>query len=198
MSKSKKTINKNSILDSRDNNFKDRTELSQAIQLLGEIKRERDRIKSKVDDRISRLQLDLQKKISPLDIKIQSIASGIKYFVERHKEELFPNSDYKTCKLSTGVLKLRKTPASVKTKGTLKFFERILSENGLLEKFDTLIFKLSGLYLRVKLELNREQILAEPLKAIQKIHVELNEESERLYITPNETEIEIEAVEDAA
>ncbi|MBM9499345.1 host-nuclease inhibitor Gam family protein [Leptospira sp. 201903071] len=195
MSKSK---NKTHVVDLPDNNYKDRTDLTQAIQLLGEIKRERDRIKNKTDNQISRLQLDLQEEVSPLDLRIQHIASGVKYFVDHHKDELFPNPEYRTCKLGTGVLKLRKTPASVKTRGTLKFFERILSENGLLERFNTLISKLGGVYLRVRLELNKEQILAEPFKAVQKIGVELNEESERLYITPNETEIEIEAIQDAA
>nr|EMN23158.1 hypothetical protein LEP1GSC063_2661 [Leptospira santarosai serovar Arenal str. MAVJ 401] len=48
------------------------------------------------------------------------------------------------------------------------------------------------------MELNKEQILAEPLKAMQKIGIELNEESERLYISPSETDVEIEAVGDAA
>ncbi|TGK10970.1 host-nuclease inhibitor Gam family protein [Leptospira stimsonii] len=198
MSKLKNTKKKGGLLDLPDNRYKDRSDLTHAIQLLGEIKRERDRIKSRTDDQISTLQRDLQNEISPLDLKIQHIASGVKYFVDHHKEELFPDPEYKTCKFTTGVLKFRRVPASVKTRGTVKFFEKILSENGLLDRFNFLISKLGGMYLRIKLELNKEKILAEPLKAIQKIGIEFNEESERLYIIPSETEIEIEAVEDAA
>ncbi|AOP32552.1 nuclease inhibitor [Leptospira tipperaryensis] len=196
MSKPRNT--KTHLIDLPDNNYKHRADLTQAIQSLGEIKRERDRIKSKTDDQISKLQLNLQDEVLPLDLKIQHIASGIKYFVDHNMEELFPDPEYKTCKLTTGVLKLRKIPASVKTRGSSKFLERILSENGLLKRINTLISKLGGVYVRVKLELNKELILAEPLKAMKKIGIEFNEESERLYITPNETEIEIEAVEDAA
>ncbi|EMN91221.1 host-nuclease inhibitor Gam family protein [Leptospira weilii] len=197
MAKQKKSGNTANV-DLPDNNYKTRVDLTQAVAQLGEIKRERDRIKSKTDDQISKLQIDLQEEITPLDLKIQHIASGIKFFVDNHKEELFPDPEYRTCKLTTGALKLRKIPASVKTRATEKFFERILSKNGLLEKFNALVSKLSGVYLRVKLELNKEQILAEPLKAIQKIGVELNEESERLYISPSETDVEIEAIGEAA
>lgn len=67
-----------------------------------------------------------------------------------------------------------------------------------MERFNNLVFKLSGVYLRIKLELNKEQILAEPTRAIQKFGIQLNEEKERLYISPNETELEIEAVENVA
>ncbi|MBM9576258.1 host-nuclease inhibitor Gam family protein [Leptospira sp. 201903070] len=194
----KKKTSKNHLVDLPDNNYLNRDDLTQAVQQLGEFKRQRDRITSKTDDQISKLQNDLQEEISPLDLKIQHIASGIKHFVDHHKEELFPDPEYKTCKLTTGSLKLRRIPASVKTRATQKFFERILSENGLLEKFNNLVSRLSGVFLRVKLELNKEQILAEPLKAMQKIGVELNEESERLYISPSETDVEIEAIGDAA
>ncbi|EMJ63342.1 MULTISPECIES: host-nuclease inhibitor Gam family protein [Leptospira] len=185
-------------IDLPNNLYNTRADLTQAVAELGETKRERDRIKSKVDDQISKLTTELQTELTPLDQKIQHIASGIKLFVDKHKNELFPDPEYKTCKLPTGDLKLRKVPASVKTRGTVKLFEKILSENGLLEKFNNLTSKLSGLFLRVKLEFNKDQILSDPLQATKKIAIELNEESERLYITPNEIDADIEAVEDAA
>ncbi|WP_061223603.1 host-nuclease inhibitor Gam family protein [Leptospira weilii] len=181
-----------------DNLYKNRADLTQAVAELGETKRERDRIKSEVDDQISQLTTELQTELTPLDLKIQHIVSGIKLYVDTNKDELFPDPEYRTCKLPTGELKLRKVPASVKTRASSKLFEKILSENGLLEKFNNLVSKLGGIYLRVKLELNKEQILAEPLRATQKIGVELNEEKERLYITPSEIDAEIEAVGDAA
>ncbi|WP_229267282.1 host-nuclease inhibitor Gam family protein [Leptospira sp. mild_001] len=180
-----------------DNLYKTRADLTQAVAELGEIKRERDRIKSEVDDQISQLTTELQTELTPLDLKIQHIVSGIKLYVDEHKDELFPDPEYKTCKLPTGELKLRKIPASVKTRGTAKLFEKILSENGLLEKFIVLTSKLSGLFLRIKLELNKDQILSEPLRATKKIGIELNEETDRLYITPSEIDAEIEAVEAA-
>ncbi|EMK22372.1 host-nuclease inhibitor Gam family protein [Leptospira kirschneri] len=194
----KKKTSKNPLVDLPDNNYENRDDLTQAVAQLGEFKRQRDRLTSETDDQISKLQNDLQEKISPLDLKIQHIAGGIKHYVDHHKEELFPDPEYKTCKLTTGSLKLRNIPASVKTRSSAKFFEKILTENGLLQRFSNLVTRLSGVYLRVKLELNKEQILAEPLKAIQKIGVELNEESERLYISPSETDVEIEAIGDAA
>ncbi|WP_016754150.1 host-nuclease inhibitor Gam family protein [Leptospira santarosai] len=193
----KKTSNELKV-DLPENLYKTRADLTQAIAQLGEIKRERDRVKSEVDDQISQLTTQLQTDLTPLDVKIQHIVSGIKLYVDKNKEELFPDPEYKTCKLPTGELKLRKVPASVKTRASAKLFERILSENGLLEKFNALTTKLSGLFLRIKLELNKDQILSEPLRAMKQIKIELNEESERLYITPSEIDAEIEAVGDAA
>ncbi|MCG6191784.1 host-nuclease inhibitor Gam family protein [Leptospira sp. FAT2] len=197
MPKAKNSLNKTILVDLPDNRYRNLAEIAQAIQQLGETKRERERIKSRTDDEIAKLQLDLQDQMFPFDLKIQHIASGIKFFVDHHKTELFPDPEYRTCKFATGSLKLRRVPPSVKTRGTAKLFERILSENGLLEKFSNLIAKLSNVYLRVKLELNKEQILAEPLRAMQKIGIEFNEEAERLYIAPNETELEIEADEES-
>lgn len=181
-----------------NNRYKERPEVARAIQQIGEIKREKDRIKNKTDDRIAKLLLDLQNEITPLDLKIQHLVSGVKFYVDQNLEELFPNPEYKTCKLTTGTLKLRKVPPSVKTRGTVKFYEKILTDNNLLEKFNNLVSRLNGVYLRIKLELNKEQILAEPTKAIQKFGIQLNEEKERLYISPNETELEIEAAENVA
>ncbi|MDI7157173.1 host-nuclease inhibitor Gam family protein [Leptospira santarosai] len=185
-------------VDLPENRYKTRADLTQAIAQLGEIKRERDRVKSEVDDQISQLATQLQTELTPLDVKIQHIVSGIKLYVDKNKKELFPDPEYKTCKLPTGELKLRKVPASVKTRASAKLFEKILSENGLLEKFNALTTKLAGLFLRIKLELNKDQILSEPMKAMKKIGIDLNEETERLYITPSEIDAEIEAVGDAA
>ncbi|KXZ27114.1 nuclease inhibitor [Leptospira santarosai] len=192
----KKTSNELKV-DLPENLYKSRADLTQAVALLGEIKRERDRVKSEVDDQISQLTTQLQTDLTPLDVKIQHIVSGIKLYVDEHKDELFPDPEY-NCKLPTGELKLRKVPASVKTRASAKLFERILSENNLLERFIALATKLTGLYLRIKLELNKDQILSEPLRAMKKIGIDLNEETERLYITPSEIDAEIEAVGDAA
>ncbi|EKO34451.1 host-nuclease inhibitor Gam family protein [Leptospira santarosai] len=196
MSKSKNSLNKTNLTDLPNNHYKNRMDITQAIKQLGEIKRERDGVKNKVDDQISKILSDLQNEISPLDLKIQYIVSGIRFYVDRHPEELFPDPEYKTCKLTTGTLKFRKVPYSVKTKGSVKFYEKILTQNDLLEKFNRIVSKLNGVYLRVRLELNKERILSEPTKAIQKIGIQLNEESERLYIVPSETELEIEVAED--
>ncbi|UOG30689.1 host-nuclease inhibitor Gam family protein [Leptospira noguchii] len=195
---SKNSPNKMIPIELPNNRYKERPEIARAIQQIGEIKREKDRIKNKTDDRIAKLLLDLQNETAPLDLKIQHLVSGIKFYVDKHLEELFPNPEYKTCKLTTGTLKLRKVPPSVKTRGTVKFYEKILTDNNLLEKFNNLVSKLNGVYLRIKLELNKEQILAEPTRAIQKFGIQLNEEKERLYISPNETELEIEAAENVA
>ncbi|KAK2618948.1 host-nuclease inhibitor Gam family protein [Leptospira interrogans] len=180
-----------------NNLYKNRADLTQAIAQLGEIKRERDRVKSEVDDQISQLTTQLQTDLTPLDVKIQHIVSGIRLYVNEHLDDLFPDPEYRTCKLPTGLLKLRKVPASVKTRGTTKLFEKILSENGLLNKFNAWTLKLSGLFLRVKLEFNKDQILSDPLRA-SKNGIYLNKEIERLYITPSEIDAEIEAVGDAA
>ncbi|MBE7413391.1 MAG: host-nuclease inhibitor Gam family protein [Leptospiraceae bacterium] len=186
------------LVDLPTNVYKDRADLTMAVASLGETKRERDRIKSETDDQISKLQTALAEQLKPFDAKIQHITAGITHFVAKHKSDLFSDSE-RTCKLTSGVLQLRTIPESVKTKTSAKFIEKILTENGLLESFNKFLTKLSGLFIRVKLELNKEQILADKQGAKKKIGIEFNKESERLYIKPGETDAEIESeMEEAA
>lgn len=189
------------LVDLPNNNYKTKSEVEQAVAQVGEEMRERDRLIADANNRIAEIQKEVEMAIHPFEARKNHIVAGIAHYVKKHREELFP--DYpatKTCKLMTGAISLRNVPASVKTRASSKLFEKILAESGLLQLFNEWVARLSTVYLRVKLELNKDAILADPLNARNKIGVEINEESERLYVKPSglESEADYDAQESLA
>lgn len=176
---------------------KSQSDLTDFVGQVGQLRRERDRIASEVQDKISVLEEELKDQVLPLDEQIQALANSIKSFVDAHREDLFP-SDGKTLKLITGTISFRKLAASVKTRMSQKVLEKILASHNLLEFYHKATEKFASVYLRLKLELNKDQILADPLRAKKEIGVEISDETERMYIKPNELDSEIEAWEEAA
>lgn len=193
MAKTKKQEVKRPLVDLPNNDYKNRTDLEKAVEFMGEQMLEKERIVNEANAKISEIRASLEDALYPLQARIEHVTDGIAFFVKKNRDELFPDPDLKTCKLISGTLQLRRTPASVKTKGTTKLFEKILAENGLLQLFNEWVARLSNVFIRVNLELNKEAILADPLNARQKIGVELNEAKERLYIKPSRLEDEISA-----
>ncbi|MDI7188071.1 host-nuclease inhibitor Gam family protein, partial [Leptospira santarosai] len=164
-----------------------------ALESMGEQMLEKEKLVNEANQKISQIRTELEETLYPIQSKIDHVTSGIAYFVQKNREELFPDPNLKTCKLISGTLSYRKTPASVRTKSSVKLFEKILAENGLLQLYNEWIVRLSKVFIRAKLELNKDSIIADPLAAHQKIGVELNEEKERLYIKPARLEDEISA-----
>ncbi|MDI7213802.1 host-nuclease inhibitor Gam family protein [Leptospira santarosai] len=193
MAKPKKTEEKRPLVDLPDNAYKSRTELEAGMEYMGEQILEKERLVNEANQKISQIRSELEETLYPIQSKIDHVTSGIAYYVQKNREELFPDANVKTCKLISGTLNYRKTPASVRTKASVKLFEKILAENGLLQLYNEWIARLSKVFIRAKLELNKDSIIADPLAAHQKIGVELNEEKERLYIKPSRLEDEISA-----
>ncbi len=179
------------LTDLPNNNYNDRNDLTKAVGSIGDYSASKDRLTAEAQIKITKIQEELQEMIAPLDAKITHITAGIVHFVISHKANLFPDPEYKTHKLTTGSLQIRKVPASVKTKVTASFLEKVLEKSGLLKAFTNLSTKLSKNFLRIKIELNKEAILADPINAKSKSGIELNEESERLYIRPDSIDVEI-------
>ncbi|EMO65295.1 Gam-like protein [Leptospira kirschneri str. 200803703] len=196
MAKIKKNEEKRPLVDLPSNAYKNKAELEAGMEYMGEQMLERDRLVNEANQKISQIRSELEETVYPIQAKIDHVTSGIAYFVQKNREELFPDPNLKTCKLISGTLNFRKTPASVRTKTSVKLLERILAENGLLQLYNDWIARLSKVFIRAKLELNKDSIIADPLAAHQKIGVELNEEKERLYIKPSRIEDEISADSD--
>ncbi|AVQ11697.1 Gam-like protein [Leptospira santarosai] len=192
-SETKKTEEKYPLVDLPNNEYKSRADLERAIEYIGEQMLEKDRLSNEAESKIAVIRSNLEDALYPIQSKIEHATSGVAFYVKSYRDELFPDPNLKTCKMISGSIQFRKIPASVKTKGTAKFFEKILAANGLLQRFNDWAAKLSNVFIRVRIELNKEAILAEPLRAKQKLGVEINEEKERLYIKPSRLEDEISA-----
>lgn len=171
--------------------IKSRAELETAIAVIGTLQRKKREIQDRYNTQIQRLQEDLGVELQPIDAEILTVSLGIKAFTDLHRPELFP-TEKKTASLTTGTVSYRDKPAAVKTRISAKLIEKILAENGLLEYYHKAVTKFGKVFLRMKLEINKEQVLADPITAKKLIGVEIEEGIERLYVKPTEVETEME------
>jgi len=183
-------------IDLPNNVFKSTSELSDAVALISSLRRERDSIASDINEQISQLQVKLSDSIEPFNRKISHIASGIRYFTDKNKAKLL-DGDSKTIKLATGQLSYRSLPTSVKTKSSQKLVDKILEQNEMSDWWAKIIIKLSKVFLRVKLELDKEACLKNKSFAKEKLGIEFNDDEETFYIKPDEMD-EIEVIDAAA
>jgi phage host-nuclease inhibitor protein Gam len=160
-----------------------------AIKELGDTNRKREKIKSEYDAKIAVLQNELQEKISPLEEQINLIGLSLENYFEKRKD-LFFNDKKKSIEFTTGVVGYRKNPDYVEGKFTKKILDGILNRNSLLAAVETFEKKMSKVFLRVKLELNKEAILLDPKKALKVTGLKVKEGEDNFYVTPNETNIE--------
>jgi phage host-nuclease inhibitor protein Gam len=79
----------------------------------------------------------------------------------------------------------------------VKLVEKILDENDLSAWWAKIVIKLSKVFLRVKLELDKEACLKNKETAREKLGIEFNEDEEKFYIKPAEMD-EIEVIDAAA
>jgi len=183
-------------IDLPNNIFKSTTDLSEGVALIASLRRERDTIAAELNERISELGVKLAESVEPFDRKIAHLASGVKYFADQNKAKLL-EGESKTIKLPTGQLSYRSQPASVKTKSSQKLVDKILDENEMSAWWAKIVIKLSKVFLRVKLELDKEACLKNKEHAKEKLGIEFAEDDEKFYIKPAEMH-EIEVVDAAA
>jgi phage host-nuclease inhibitor protein Gam len=183
-------------IDLPNNIFKSTTDLSEGVALIASLRRERDTKAADLNERISELQIELAEAIEPFDRKIAHLASGVKYFADQNKAKLL-EGESKTIKLPTGHLSYRSQPMSVKTKSSTKLVDKILEQNEMSDWWAKIVIKLSKVFLRVKLELDKDACLKNKNFAKEKLGIEFNETEEKFYIKPAEMD-EIEVIDAAA
>ena len=125
-----------------------RDAVAQAISEIGIAQRHRQRIEAAMNDEIAASKLRYETEAQPYNEKIQSLRSGIQIYCEAHRDELTQSGRVKFANFSSGEVKWRFTPPSVSVRAagaTVK----LLIEKGLSR------------FVREKLEVNKEAILAE-------------------------------------
>jgi phage host-nuclease inhibitor protein Gam len=182
------TKKKEEVMESLNLSYED---LAGNLKRLGELQREKSGLQSSVDEKISILQEELAKALDPIDAEIRLISLSIKQYMDRNRQKHF-TTDKKTLNLETGDLSYRRSGLSVKTKSSQKLIENILEKNNLLNVRDSFVKKMSRVFLRAKLELDKEAILKDPKKAVELTGVEIDEGLERFYLKPYSTNVEME------
>ncbi|EKR62373.1 Gam-like protein [Leptospira weilii str. 2006001853] len=166
-------------------------ELADAVQSYGVKQREKDRIVSKYNDQISELQTKLREETKALDEDMYLLGVRIKHFCDENRESLF-ESGSKTQKLTTGSVSYRDIPASVKTRLTPTLLEKMLTNATLYELYKKFIEKCGKAFLRVKIELDKDGILSDPVRAKKEFGIDVEAKRERFYIKPTELDAEVE------
>lgn len=168
-------------------------DIAPAIGRIAELNREKDSLESKANEKINAIQEALSADLKPLLDEIKKISLSVKQYVDKNRTKLFLD-DAKTVKLETGDIAYRSGKPSVATNSTEKVINEILDRNDLTDvktKFDK---KMAKVYLRTKLELNKDAILENPDEAFEKTGVGIKEGAERFYIKPYATNTEMEVV----
>jgi phage host-nuclease inhibitor protein Gam len=171
--------------------IKNRAELEGAIAQMGDLQRQKRDIENRYGEQIQALQEQLGEELQPIDAAILAVSLGIKAFADLNRKEIFP-TEKKTVAFPTGSISYRDKPAAVKTRQSAKLVEKILAENGLLDYYHKAVTKFNKVFLRLKLEINKDAVLADPITARKLIGVEIEEGVERLYVKPSAVDTELE------
>ena len=170
------------------------SEIPNAISEIGNLQRDRVAIVSKYDTQISDLQNELAEQTEEIDKKIKKLSLSVKKYFDSNKTK-YIKEDTKTVRLQTGDVSYRKGKPSVKTKSSQKLIDSILEKNELSQTRDKFEKKMKSVFIRTKLELNKEAILESQQTAIVVTGVEIDEGSERFYIKPYNSNTELELVD---
>lgn len=146
------------------------------IRRIGDHQRERDRIQTRLNDAVAKLQEKFGALATPHNEQIAELSKGVQAWAEAHRDELTSGGKKKTVDLGTGEILWRITPPSV----------RILNATGVIQALKDLAL---GRFVRTKEEVNREAILAEP-EAVEHIKGITVSQREEFIIKPAETDLE--------
>jgi phage host-nuclease inhibitor protein Gam len=166
-------------------------EANDFIKKISDLQKEKNQIKDDYDLRISELQSDLAFEIEPIEKEIKTLTLSLKKFSDSKRTEFFKDS--KTWSLPCGDLVYRKNPDSVDVKNSKNLIDKILTKNELLDFAEKAKVKFSKVFLKMKLEVNKEAIHENPKKAKELTGIGLSEGIERFTIKPYESNLEIEA-----
>lgn len=153
-----------------------RAQVTQAILQIGLDRREKLRIETAMNDELAAIKTRFEAEVAPLNERIQQLQSGVQIWCEANRAALTNNGKVKTANLGAGEVKWRMTPSAVNLKNVKAVIAK-LQELGLTR------------FLRVKEEVNKEQILAEPeaVRAVPGITISQYEE---FVIEPFEIKLE--------
>lgn len=152
------------------------TEVNEAMVEVGRCQRERDRIQAEMNDNLATVREAYEHAAKPYADSISERTRGIAMYCEAHRDELTKGGKTKTARLATGEVSWRMRPPSVVARGIAGVIDAL---------------RLLGLtrFLREKVELDKNAILAEP-EAVAHIKGLSISQREEFVVKPFSTELE--------
>ncbi len=150
-------------------------EATAALAELGAHQREKQRLQAEMNDEIAKIKEKYEEQADPHRQQIAALLEGLHLYAESHRHEIC-TSGKKTVQLATGEFGWRTTTPKVQLKNVEMILERIKAMG--LTKF-----------IRLKEEINKEAMLAEPEVACQIPGIAIKQ-SETFWVKPEETKLE--------
>jgi phage host-nuclease inhibitor protein Gam len=157
-----------------------REEASAFLTAIGTAQRERDRIEADMNDTIAKLTVEGNAKAEVHKALIEGHTKGLQVWAAANRKVLTEDGKTKTVVLATGEIAWRMYPPKVNFKRGLKVEDIIKTIKALRLKS----------FLRAKVEINKEAMLADPEKANSIEGVTVGSKGEEFYVKPAETALE--------
>ena len=152
-------------------------EANRFVAEIGVCQRHRTRIESEMNDRLALLKARYEESAAPLNAKIQGMLKGLSTWCEANRVELTRDGKVKFFRFAAGEVSWRSRPPSVAIR-SLKSVLAALNNLGLRR------------FIRVKEEIDKEAMLAEPSVANTVVGVKVASAGEDFVVTPFETKLE--------
>ncbi|MBF0165409.1 MAG: host-nuclease inhibitor Gam family protein [Magnetococcales bacterium] len=147
-----------------------------AISLIGHLQRERTVIEAEMNERLAAIKEEYEKKAGPMAEEIRELHRGVQVWCEANRSTLTDGERCKTTALASGEISWRLRPPRVAVKA-VEFVIALLKSKGLAH------------LVRVKEEINKEAILADP-SAVAGVKGISITQTEDFIIKPFESELE--------
>lgn len=152
-------------------------EAADFVRRIGQAKREIERLAERLTVKIDRLKAVAVEEAAPREATIVELFDGLFVFAQAHREELSERGRRKTVVLPSGQFGWRMPPSSVHVKGVDQIIARLESLG--MDRF-----------LRVKKELNKEAMLAEP-QAATAVEGVVIKQDEEFFVKPEQAKVEV-------
>ena len=153
-----------------------RDEAADALMVIGGLNRAAARVEAEMNDEIAAIKKDAESKAQPMREKAAGLTEGLKIWAEANRDQLTQSGKTKTADLGTGKISWRALPKSV----------RITKVEQVIEAVKKLGFTA---FLRVKTEINKDAMLADPDKAKLIAGVNISSAGEEFIVEPFETSL---------
>lgn len=151
-------------------------EVNQAVAEIGSRQRERQRIEAEMNDALAEVRAKSEALAKPHAARISELTLGVKVWCEANRDLLTKGGKVKTARLATGEVSWRTRPPSVVVRG----LEAVIDSLRRL-KLDR--------FLRVKTEIDKEAVLADPEAASMVKGLSISQR-EDFIVTPDSTQLE--------
>jgi phage host-nuclease inhibitor protein Gam len=153
-----------------------RDECVEYIADIGRKQRERDRIQTLMNDEMAVIKQKFEEQAKPIADDLRELSQGVQIWCEANRAALTNGGKVKFAHLASGEIKWRMRPPSVRVRGAETVIE-VLKKLGLTR------------FVRMKEEINKDAILAEPEAAANIPGITITQ-AEDFVIIPFETHLE--------